>query len=153
MFSIMDGMEKRVGAGVGVLLLRGDKVLLGKRHSDPEKASSELHGEGTWCIPGGKIDFGETLSGAACREVLEETGIEADPSSLEIVSVSSDVAYDAHFVTIGFVCHNFQGEPRLMEPDEIVEWQWFSLDVLPDPMFFPSLRVIENYLNKRLFTG
>jgi len=37
--------NKKVGAGFGILVLRDGKVLLGKRHDDPEKASSMLHGE------------------------------------------------------------------------------------------------------------
>ncbi|OIO63851.1 hypothetical protein AUJ69_00310 [Candidatus Woesearchaeota archaeon CG1_02_47_18] len=39
--------EKGVGVGFGVMILRTGKIILGKRHDDPEKASSLLHGEGT----------------------------------------------------------------------------------------------------------
>lgn len=46
------------------------KVLLGQRHSDPEKADSALHGEGTWTMPGGKLHFGESFEEGATREVL-----------------------------------------------------------------------------------
>ena len=67
--------KKRVGAGFGVMLLRKGKVLLGKRHEDKEKADSELHGEGTWTMPGGKFEWGETFEEGAKREVMEETGI------------------------------------------------------------------------------
>ncbi len=56
----------KVGVGVGVALVRDGKVLLGHRHDDPEKADSLLHGEGTWTVPGGKLDFGETLEDGAC---------------------------------------------------------------------------------------
>jgi 8-oxo-dGTP diphosphatase len=66
---------KKVGAGVGVMIFSDGKILLGKRHSDPQKADSELHGEGTWTMPGGKLDFGESFEQGACREVFEETGI------------------------------------------------------------------------------
>ena len=65
--------EKKVGVGFGVLLLKDKKILLGKRHEDPEKADSELHGAGTWTMPGGKLEFGETFEQGARREVLEET--------------------------------------------------------------------------------
>ncbi len=41
--------------------LKDGKVLLGKRHDDPEKASSLLKGAGTWTMPGGKLDFSETF--------------------------------------------------------------------------------------------
>ena len=42
---------KKIGVGFGVLLLRHNQILLGKRHYDPKKADSELHGEGTWTMP------------------------------------------------------------------------------------------------------
>ena len=54
--------KKRVGAGVGVMILNKDgKVLLGKRHDDPQKADSALHGEGTWTMPGGSLEVGESF--------------------------------------------------------------------------------------------
>jgi len=37
---------------------------------------------------------------------------------------------------------DFEGEPKVMEPDEITQWQWFPLDELPEPMFFPSEKVL-----------
>jgi 8-oxo-dGTP diphosphatase len=136
-------------AGVGIMVLKDGKVLLGKRHSDPDKASSLLHGEGTWTMPGGKLDFGEDLIEAAKREVLEETGLEA--KNLKIVSVTNDIVSDAHFVTTAFLCEEFQGDPKVMEPDEIIEWRWFKLDELPSPMYFPCEKIIENYLAKRIY--
>ena len=50
---------KKPGVGFGVILLKDKKVLLGKRHEDSKKADSELHGEGAWTLPGGKLEFGE----------------------------------------------------------------------------------------------
>ena len=67
--------KKRVGAGLGVILLKGGKILLGRRHPDPDKADSAFRSAGEWCLPGGKIDWGETLEEGALREVQEETGI------------------------------------------------------------------------------
>jgi 8-oxo-dGTP pyrophosphatase MutT (NUDIX family) len=67
--------KKKVGAGIGVLVLKNEKVLLGKRHDEAEKASSELHGEGTWTMPGGKLHFQESFEEGAKRELEEETGI------------------------------------------------------------------------------
>ena len=138
-----------VRVGVGVMLVKGGKVLLGKRHPDPEKASSELHGEGTWTLPGGKMDFGDTLFGAAAREVLEETGIQLKKS--DIISVTNERVPDKHFVTIGFIGREFQGEPKVMEPDEITEWKWFGFGELPRPIFFPSEKIIKNYLDKVIY--
>ena len=141
-------MEKITRAGIGIMILKDGKVLLGRRHEDPEKADSALHGEGTWTMPGGKIDFGQSPEEAACREVIEETGIKIDKKDLEIINVSSDISGEAHFITIGFLCRDFEGEPKVMEPDEIVEWRWFPLNETPSPIFFPSEKLLKAYLAK-----
>ena len=141
--------NKGARVGVAVMILKGDKVLLGHRHADPVKAGSELHGEGTWTLPGGKVDFGEKLSEAARREVLEECGM--DVEALEVISLGDEIIPDKHFVTVGFLAKNFFGEPKVMEPDEITEWKWFDLDDIPSPMFFPAKKIIDNYKDKTLY--
>jgi ADP-ribose pyrophosphatase YjhB (NUDIX family) len=140
---------KVVRAGVGVLLIRDGKVLLGRRHEDPKKADSLLHGEGKWTCPGGKMEFQETLFGQAIKEVREETGIEV--KKLKISSVANERVPDNHFITINFVATKFKGEPKIMEPDEIVEWRWFPLDKLPKNLFPPSRKTIMNYLDKEIY--
>jgi 8-oxo-dGTP diphosphatase len=143
--------EKKVGVGVGVMIFRDNKILLGKRHDDPDKADSKLHGEGTWTMPGGKLDFHEQLEEGAYREVFEETDIKIDKEKLKLVSVGNEIVEDAHFVTLGFLCNDFEGEPKVMEPDEITEWKWFSLDNLPQPIFFPSEKLLKNYIAREIY--
>jgi len=135
--------NRKIGVGCGVMMLRGGMILLGKRHVDKDKADSELHGEGTWTMPGGKMHFGESFFEAAAREVKEETDI--DIAALKLISVAHDMKEDAHFITLGFLCEDFKGEAKMMEPDEITEWRWFPLEDLPKPIFFPSQKVLDNY--------
>lgn len=139
------------GVGVGLMLVKDGKVLLGKRHDDPVKADSRLHGEGTWTMPGGKMGFGESFEDAAFREVLEETGIKINKNRIKLISVTNDKVHDAHFITLGFICEDFEGEPKLMEPDEIVEWRWFDVNNPPSPMFFPSEKILKNFLDKKVY--
>ncbi len=135
--------KKYVRAGVGIMLLIENKVLLGKRHDDPEKASSELHGEGTWTFPGGKADFGLTLVENVNKELMEETGIKVN--SLKLLSITDEIVPDAHFTTIGFLCTDFEGEARVLEPDEITQWKWFDLSELPLNIYPASKKMIDNY--------
>ncbi len=141
--------DKKVGAGFGVMLLRDGKVLLGRRHTDPEKADSELNGAGTWTMPGGSLEFGESFEEGAARELMEETGMKL--GKVKVICVDNSKIDSAHFVTIGMFSEFFEGEPRVMEPDEITEWAWFGLDDLPSPLFFPSARVLENYELNRMY--
>lgn len=141
--------EKKVGAGFGIILIKDNKILLGKRHTDPEKASSLLNGAGTWTMPGGKLNFGESFEEGAKRETLEETGIKLN--KIRVICVNNDMVETAHFVTVGMVADDFEGEPKVMEPDEITEWQWFNLDDLPGPIYFPSAKILENFKSNQFY--
>lgn len=141
--------KKKIGVGFGVMMLKDGKLLLGKRHDDPEKASSLLNGAGTWTMPGGKLNFGETFEEGAKREVLEETGILLN--KLNVICINQDMIEGVHFITIGLFSDDFSGEPKVMEPDEITEWRWFDLNNLPSPIFFPSAKILENYKQKKFY--
>lgn len=142
--------DKKVGAGFGVLLKNKEgKILLGRRHEDKDKADSELHGEGTWTMPGGKLAYGETFEEGAKREVKEETDI--DLKEVNVICVNNDKNEHAHFVTIGLYSEDYEGEAKVMEPDEITEWQWFDTENLPKKMFFPSEKVLKNYKEQKFY--
>jgi hypothetical protein len=53
-------------------------------------------------------------------------------------------------VTIGFLYENPSGEPKVTEPEEIVEWKWFDLNDFPSNIFFPSEKILKNYLSQLL---
>jgi len=97
------------------------------------------------------MDFGETFENSAFRETLEETSLKLNKEKLKLISLTNDRVPDAHFVTIGFLTEEFEGEPQVMEPDEITEWKWFSLEDLPNNMFFPSKKIIKNYLDNEFY--
>lgn len=141
--------DKRVGAGVGVILIKNGKILLGKRHPNEKKAGSAFKSAGQWSLPGGKIEFGETFEEAAIREVKEETGISISKPTL--ISVHNFKNKHAHFVTLGLIAKKWKGEAKVMEPDQMTQWGWFSLKRLPKPRYFPSFGVIENYLKKKFY--
>lgn len=136
---------KKMGCGFGVMILRDGKVLLGQRHVDPAKASSLMNGEGTWTMPGGKLDFGESFEEGAVREVVEETGIAITVDDVKVISLTNDIVPTAHFVTVGLLCTNCTQDAKVMEPDEITKWQWFDLNDLPEPLFEPSRKIVKNY--------
>ena len=131
------------GVGVGVMILKDNKVLLGLRNPDKVKADSELKGEGTWTMPGGKVEFMEKLVDAAKRELEEETSLVA--TKLDLLCISDDMTDTAHYVTIGFIVSEYEGEVKTMEPETIMEWKWFDIDDLPINIYKPSLKCIEKY--------
>jgi ADP-ribose pyrophosphatase YjhB (NUDIX family) len=146
----MSDKPKVTRAGMGIMVLDSDgRVLLGLRNDDAAKASSDLAGEGTWTMPGGKFEFGDGLFQGAARELKEETDL--DLVAAKIASITNDIYGDkAHFVTLGFLATEWSGTVKAMEPEEIIRWEWFALDALPAKVFGPSMKVIENYLANRL---
>lgn len=81
----MSEEKKKVGAGFGVILEKDGKILLGKRHPDPDKADSAFRSAGEWSLPGGKLEWGESFENGAIREVKEETGITIkDPKVISV---------------------------------------------------------------------
>lgn len=118
---------ERPKVGVGVLIIDGDKILLGKRKS--------AHGEGYWAPPGGHLEFGESWEACAQREVLEETGLPL--ADVQFYAVTNDVFHETgkHYVTI-FMCASYGGEPvQNLEPEKCEGWEWFAFDHLPDKLF------------------
>lgn len=121
--------EKRPKVGIGVILMRDGKVLIGKRRGS--------HGEGRWGFPGGHLEWGESFEECAIRELEEETGIVAkDP---KFISATNDImSFDEkHYITIFMLVEQFEGEPRVLESDKVESWHWFDWDDLPEPRFLP----------------
>ncbi len=120
-------MDKRPRVGLGVCIVKDGKVLMGHRVSK--------HGNDTWSFPGGHIEFGESFEDCAKRETMEEAGIEI--KDIEVVTCTNDIyeGEDKHYITV-FVKANWdKGEPKVMEPDKMTEWDWFDWDNLPEPFF------------------
>jgi 8-oxo-dGTP diphosphatase len=123
--------------GVGIMVVDGEGlILLGRRKS------------GHWSMPGGKLDFGEGIMDCARRELAEETRLVA--KSLELVSISNDIMGESHFVTIGFICKEFGGNLRTTEPDKIADWTWYPMEKLPESLFLPTARLLENYRSGKI---
>lgn len=131
------------GIGVGIMILKDNKILLGLRNPDKVKASSELQGQGTWTMPGGKVKFMEKLIDAAKRELEEETSLIAN--KLDLLCISDDMTDTAHYVTVGFIVREYKGEVKTMEPETILEWKWFPLNNLPENLYNPSKKCIDKY--------
>lgn len=115
--------------GIGVFILRDGKFLMGQRHGS--------HGAGTWSVPGGHLEFGETPEQTAIREVAEETGVRI--KNVRFGAMTNDVfeSDGKHYVTLWMVSDWDSGEPTILEPDKFIDQKWVDLNTLPKPLFSP----------------
>ncbi len=116
--------------GANCIVMRDGKVLLGLRKGS---------GEGKWGLPGGHLEWGESLEHAALRELEEETGLVAE--SAEFVGVVNDVRERSgetqHRIQFAFLIENVKGEPEVLEPEKCAGWEWFSIEELPPSVWEP----------------
>lgn len=132
--------ENIIKVGIGVYIFNPQQqVLLGLRKSP--------HGEGTWCAPGGHLEFGEDFNTGAIREAREETGISIAPQDLKLAGITNDLFRETqkHYITIHMATHNYSGNISLMEPDKFSDWKWFDLDKLPANMFLSNRNFLSQH--------
>ena len=134
-------MKNQTNVGVAVLVEKDSLFLLGKR------SKVNMHGVGTWCSPGGHIEFGESPQDTARRETLEETGVKI--KNVVFMGITNDVfeKENKHYITLWFAADYASGEVRLNP--EFDELDWFNWNHFPKPLFL----CMENYLGKLYETG
>ena len=115
---------KRPIAGVGVVVFRNEEVLLVKRKKAPYK--------GQWSIPGGKQQLGETVTQAARRELMVETGVEVNELTLidviDIIVPDEEGKILYHYIVADYRAHWLSGE--CSPGDDALDVQWFNLNKL-----------------------
>jgi 8-oxo-dGTP diphosphatase len=108
---------------VSAAIFRDGKILLVRRARSPAK--------GFYSLPGGRVEFGETLHAALHREVDEETGLKIEIADLagwrEVVPGTSG---GGHYLIMSFAARWNFGEPVLN--DELDDFRWLAPDALGD---------------------
>lgn len=108
---------------VGVVCLRGDEVLLIRRGTPPRL--------GQWSLPGGRLEWGETLEIGALRELKEETGVDAELTGLldvvdGVFPARPGGEITRHYVLIDYAARWTSGEP--VAGDDAAEARFVSRD-------------------------
>ncbi|BCR04446.1 NUDIX hydrolase [Desulfuromonas versatilis] len=117
---------------VDIIIRQGGKIVLIERKNEPRG----------WALPGGFVDYGESLEAAAAREALEETG-------LVMVNLRQFRAYSApdrdprqHNISMVFIA---DGRGELRGGDDAARAVAFDLDALPSPLCFDHGQILEDY--------
>jgi 8-oxo-dGTP diphosphatase len=122
----MENQRPKVGMGIYILNVKNELLCLRRKGA---------HGEGTWCPPGGHLEFGESFEECARKESKEESGL--DINDLRIIGITNDFFPDEgkHYVTVAMCARNRGGTPNIMESDKCDAIGWFPFNKLPSPLF------------------
>ena len=119
-----------------IIEMEGDRIVLIRRRNPP-------HG---WALPGGFLEYGESLEAAAVREAKEETGL--DIELIQQLHTYSNPSRDprGHTVTTVFIARA-RGTPRA--GDDAGDVQTVSLTGIPFPLAFDHEQILADYLALR----
>jgi 8-oxo-dGTP diphosphatase len=111
-------------------------IVLIKRKNPPEG----------WALPGGFVEYGESLEAAAVREAKEETGLEVE--LLRQFHTYSDPKRDPrrHTITTVFIA---KAKGKAIAGDDAKEIDVFTKDILPDQIAFDHRDIINDYFSGR----
>ncbi|MDQ1519619.1 MAG: 8-oxo-dGTP diphosphatase [Actinomycetota bacterium] len=114
-----------VEVAVGAIVQLEDTLLLVRRGRDP--------GAGQWSIPGGRVGFGESLTEAVEREVLEETALRVRVERFAgWVERIGDRPAPYHYVILDFFATELEPRGTARAGDDASDVQWVPLTSLAD---------------------
>ncbi|MBU7016878.1 MAG: NUDIX hydrolase [Theionarchaea archaeon] len=123
---------------VDAVIVEKGKILLIRRGRPPYKDF--------WALPGGFVEYGETVEDAVVREVKEETGLTCDVVRLTGVYSAPDRDPRGHTISTAFVMKVKSGD--VSPGDDAAGASWFSIQELPDKIAFDHGQIIKEALNK-----
>jgi 8-oxo-dGTP diphosphatase len=121
---------------VDILVEVGGGVVLIKRRNYPRK----------WAIPGGYVDYGESLEEAAVREAREETSLEVELER-QLHTYSDPARDDRHHTVSTVFIARATGEPRAADDAEAL--QVFEEGEVPNDLAFDHARILKDYFHYR----
>ncbi len=139
-------MKREIGqrprVGVGIMIFKGGKVLLGKRKGS--------HGAGEFAFPGGHLEHLESFGSCARRELAEECGVKVKNIRFQFIANVGKYR-PAHYVHVGLTADWKSGTPKVLEPEKCESWGWYDLERLPKPLFHFCRLSVQAYENGETF--
>lgn len=154
-----EGSNMTVPAGVATLVFRLPKDPEAPRSFMPwerefllgQRQAGSTHGAGTWSLPGGRVEPNESLVERARLEVLEETGLVVHPEPFLTFPFNNTDASGQPWVTLYFAAWvHYEAEPRVIEPDKMANWGWYTMNNLPEPLFGPARELFEQLKQRQM---
>ncbi|HPI89685.1 MAG TPA: NUDIX hydrolase [Spirochaetota bacterium] len=123
-------LSKDVRVRVAGILIENDKLLL-----IAHKKENNIY----WLLPGGGVNYGESLSDALKREFLEELNISVENHEILLVFDSIDPSGERHVINICFHCAFNSGAYRLGKDERLHDYSFFSIEELSKISMYPPI--------------
>ena len=134
-------MERyKIIPSIYLIIVKDGKILLSRRFNTGYE-------DGKYGLVSGHAEEKETFREALSREVLEEAGIEIDPSDLNLVLTMHRQCGDHERADFFFTANAWKGEVRNAEPQKCDDLAWFPIDNLPSNTIPYIKKAIEEYFN------
>ena len=127
-----------IGVGTGAVIInQNNEILMLLRNKEPEI--------GCWSIPGGAVEFLETLEDAIIREVKEEVGVTV--GIIALLGATNHILHEEgiHWVTMPFFVTILKGEPINLEPQKHADMRWFPIQHLPKNVTTITHKTLEDF--------
>jgi 8-oxo-dGTP diphosphatase len=133
-----------------LILIKEGKILLQRRFNTG-------YMDGSYSLPAGHLDKGETFTQCIVRETKEEIGIDIKPEDTKVAHLmhrfsGAEWGDEGYRIDVFFTSDKWSGEPKIMEPDKSDDLFWFDLDKLPDNMIPYVKQAIDCIKNKTFYS-
>lgn len=133
-----------VRVGVQVIVRKNDVILFVRR--------AHGYGKGTWCLPCGHLEPGETIAQCGLRELREEAGVHG--AAAKVIAVTDPLEAEpaaGYHIQIGVEVKEWSGTPHVVDPTECTDVRFFAGSALPEEIFLPSREVLRKVFEGRLY--
>ncbi|MFW6365423.1 MAG: NUDIX domain-containing protein [Spirochaetota bacterium] len=142
-------VKDKIRIRVSGLMMDGDTVLM---------VCHKKHDSTYWLLPGGGVNFGESLADAVKREFREEVGITVDVGDVIFVSDAISPSGKRHIVNIAFFCTFVAGKYRLGNDKRLFDFDFFDREQIKDLLIYPPftdelIRFMDDQFTERVYLG
>ncbi len=128
--TVLSENGKNVRVRVAGIIIDDDRLLL-----ISHKKGADVY----WLLPGGGVDYGESLEEALVREFKEELNITIDVHSLAFICDSIDPMGERHIINIFFHCSYNRGDYSIGKEERLLGYEFFKRNEIKKITLFPPV--------------